>query len=247
MMGITAIVVSKGLDGLLNLSLEMLSRALGQIGDTARHRIVVVDNASPTPYLQSDLDGSVDLLLRFDAPVSFAQANNEAVRAMPNDGYLLVNNDVLLTEAALAGPLHLIHQRTRAGLCGIRLVFPDGTIQHRGVVFGAGTVGPYQLDRGRPSTIIPREDSEWQAVSGACMLVVRRAWEEAGGLDEGYAFGLEDVDFCLRARQQGWRVFCSEALDSLHFESMTPGRSELDIPSRKRFMEIWRGRYCIDG
>ncbi len=126
-------------------------------------------------------------------------------------------------------------------------MFPDGTIQHRGVVFGAGPTGPYHVDRRRPGHLVPRRDAEFQAVTGACMLVDGGAWQELGGFDESYPFGLEDIDFCLRARQRGRRVVCADGVDSLHFESMTPGRVELDVPSRRQFMQRWRERYTIDG
>ena len=79
------------------------------------------------------------------------------------------------------------------------------------------------------------------------MLVKREVWEELSGLDESYPFGLEDIDFCLRARQRGWRIFCCNDTDSLHFESMTPGRVELDVDSRRLFMQRWQGRYGVDG
>ena len=84
-------------------------------------------------------------------------------------------------------------------------------------------------------------------MTGACLLVRTALWRDLGGLDESYPFGLEDVDLCLRARQRGARIFCSGETDSLHFESMTPGRVELDVPSRRLFMERWGGRYTIDG
>ena len=126
-------------------------------------------------------------------------------------------------------------------------MFPDGTIQHCGVVFGRGRQGPYHWSRGRPGQLVSRYPGEWQAVTGACMLVRRAVWRELEGLDERYGFGLEDIDFCLRARQRGWRVLCCNDVDSLHFESTTPGRQALDVPSRKRFMRQWKGRFTVDG
>jgi GT2 family glycosyltransferase len=160
---------------------------------------------------------------------------------------LLLNNDVLLHEQALAGMLAVLDTEPGAAICGTRMVFPDGTIQHNGVVFGPRRIGPYHVDRRRPSRLVPRAVREFQAVTGACMLVRAERWQELGGLDDSYSFGLEDIDFCLRARQRGARVFCAGNVDSLHFESMTPGRIEFDVPSRRLFMERWEGRYTLDG
>lgn len=246
--GITAIVVSRGLDALLRACLDHLRRALAALdGAHERHRVVVVDDASPHPYRRDALGDPPPELLRFDVHRSFAHANDTAAARFPNDLYLLLNNDVLLAHDALARMTALLDREPRAAVCGSRLVFPDATIQHRGVVFGAGERGPYHLDRLRPGHLVPRASREWQAVTGACMLVRAGAWHELGGLDESYPFGLEDVDFCLRVRARGWRVVCCEDTDSLHFESMTDGRVALDVPSRKLFNERWGGRYAIDG
>jgi GT2 family glycosyltransferase len=255
--GITAIVVSRGLDALLRTCLDHLRRALATFdGPTdvaapdvtsARHRIVVVDDASPHPYRRDALGEPPPELLRLDVHRSFAHANNLAARLFPNELYLLLNNDVLLADDALARATALLARVPDAGICGSRLVFPDASIQHRGVVFGSGARGPYHLDRGRAGHLVPRASREWQAVTGACMLVRAIAWQQLGGLDETYPFGLEDVDLCLRARARGWRVVCCEDTDSLHFESMTDGRVALDVPSRKLFAARWEGRYAIDG
>lgn len=243
--GVTAIVVSVGLETMLRFCLEHLARALARLPD-GTHRTVVVDNASPQPYLAGDLGPAVELL-RFDRHRSFAHANNRAAERFPSPLYLLLNNDVLLAESALARAVELLERSPRAGICGSRLLFPDGTLQHGGVVFGAGRVGPYHQARGRPGRIVPRANREWQAVTGACMLVRAELWGALGGLDESYPFGLEDVDLCLRARAAGWRVLCCDDVDSLHFESLTPGRAARDVASRRLFQERWRGRFAIDG
>jgi GT2 family glycosyltransferase len=128
-----------------------------------------------------------------------------------------------------------------------RLLFPDGTIQHCGVVFGAGAVGPYHLHRRQPAHTLSRSACEYQAVTGACMLVDGEVFRSLQGLDESYPFGLEDIDFCLRVRQSGRRIYCMNDTESLHFESMTEGRVGLDIPSRRLFMDRWAGKYAIDG
>ena len=245
--GVTAIVVSKDLEGLLRFCLDALQRALSKITSTMPHEVVLVDNASGVPYLDDLYVARGVVLLRFDTPQSFARVNNLAAARRPNDLYLLLNNDVLLEEDALVCMLRLLNREPGAGICGSRLIFPDGTIQHCGVVFGPDKEGPYHCWRGRPAELVPPANGEYQAVTGACMLARRLVWEELGGLDQSYPFGLEDIDFCLRARQRGWRVMCCNEVASLHFESLTPGRVELDIPSRRRFMERWGGRYTVDG
>ena len=245
--GLTIVILTKGLVGLLHRCLEHLERALAAAGSPIEPCVVVVDNATETPILEKDLPAHQVHLMRFDLPKSFAVANNAAIAKYPNAFYLLLNNDVLLAESAIADMRRLLEQTPNGSVCGARLVFPDGTIQHAGVVFGPDATGPYHVSRKKPSALVSRLDGEFQAVTGACMLIRREVWDELGGLSEEFAFGLEDVDFCLRARQKGWRVCCSGRVDSLHFESMTPGREHLDIGSRRAFMNKWRGRYAIDG
>ena len=96
----------------------------------------------------------------------------------------------------------------RAGICGSRLVYPDNTIQHCGMKLGPLEVGPYHWNRGKPSRQVPRACAEFQAVTAACMLIRHEVIAEIGGFDETFPFAWEDVDFCLRARQKGWRVVC---------------------------------------
>jgi GT2 family glycosyltransferase len=186
-------------------------------------------------------------LMRFDTHISFSRACNIAAKAKPNNLYLFLNNDVLVHEQAVSSMIDLIQSNPCIGICGSRLLFPDNTIQHSGVVFGGGDKGPYHCFYKAPNHIVPRMNQEYQAVTGACMLVKNELWDGVNGMDEGYDFGLEDIDFCLRARQQGWSIICCNKVDSLHFEAMTPSRIERDVPSRKRFMDIWKGHYCIDG
>lgn len=243
--GVTAVVVSRGLDALLVFALDHLREALSRL-DGGGHAIVVVDHASETPYRPGYLGRDV-VLHRLDRHTSFARANNQGAALRPNDFILLLNNDVFLHREALRCAMALLARVPRGGICGSRLLFPDGRIQHCGVAFAAGREGPYHFARGRPAWTVARANREWQAVTGACFLVRREVWDTLGGLDESYPFGLEDVDFCLRARQVGWRVFCCDDVDSLHLESVTPGRAMLDRRSRRLFLDRWQGRWAIDG
>jgi GT2 family glycosyltransferase len=244
--GLTIVIPTKDLAGMLQCCLEHLQRAL-KVASQFEPCVVVVDNATQIPLLEKDLPSSAAHLIRFDLTASFAEANNTAIRRYPNAYYLLLNNEVLLAESALADMQRLLEEMPNAGLCGTRLISPDGTIQHAGVVFGPGAIGPYHVSRGQPSAIVSRLNGEFQAVTGACLLIRQSTWDDLGGLSGEFAFGLEDIDFCLRARQKGWRVFCSRRTDSLHFESMTPGMEKPDNRPRRAFMNKWRGRYAIDG
>ena len=238
-----AVIVSRGLDEMLRFCLKSFLESSVHLSEPVE--VIVADNASPRPYTISSLADRRIRLLRFDRHTAFATACNKAVQESTSEYLLFLNNDVLLDQSSL---LRMLQHGCHAdiGVTGAWLYFPDGRVQHRGVVFGRDEIGPYHLDRGRflePNRVV----EDFQAVTGACMMVRRGLFEQVGGFDESYAFGLEDIDFCLRVRQRGHRVVCVNAGRPLHFEALTPGRVELDVSSRQLFLERWRGKYTIDG
>lgn len=247
---VSAIIVSRDFHMMLQHCLLALQYAFDAIPGEKQLEVVIVDNASGKPYVPDDFSCRNHFtrfeIIRFDRHHSFAASNNEAAKRCNGEYLFLLNNDVLLHKHTLACALRLMEKEQNVGICGSRLLFPDGTIQHCGTVFGPGNQGPYHEHRRVPAYLVPRMNQERQAVTGACMLIARKLWEQLSGFDESYPFGLEDVDFCLRARQRDWKIFCCNEVDSLHFESMTPGRSDLDKPSRKLFMRRWKGHYEID-
>jgi GT2 family glycosyltransferase len=241
-MRILVAIPSRGLDGLLAVSLDHARRALDRCADRASGRIVVVDNASEVPYVAGDLPHA-DRVLRFDRHRSFSAAVNAAAASEPSDLLLLLNNDVLLHEDAIASMLDLLDDPLVA-IVGTRLVFPEGTIQHCGVLFDEQ--GPYHDRWGERTRIVPRATRHLQCVTGAALLVRTPVWDALDGLDEAYPYGFEDVDLCLRARQLGHRIACAQVVDSIHFQSRTPGRQEFEAASLTVFLERWAGRFSVD-
>ena len=238
-----AIIVSRGFDEMLRFCLKSFFESAEQLRDSVE--VIIADNASPRPYTESSFSDSRVRVLRFDVQTRFAAACNRAVKECGTEKLIFLNNDVFLDRLSL---YKMLENSCRAGtgVVGSWLYFPDGRVQHRGVVFGSGDIGPYHLNRGQfLEAHIPFE--EYQAVTGACLMVNRSLFNQLGGFNESYQFGLEDIDFCLRVRQHGYRVICANAGRPMHFESFTPGRVELDGPSRQLFLEHWREKYTIDG
>jgi GT2 family glycosyltransferase len=245
--GITIVILTRDFAPMLDLALFHLRRALNALPEGASDHIIVVDNASrhPMPWEQF-LDYGVEWI-RFDEHVSFSHGCNIGMKRRPNDYYLMLNNDVILHQNALRHMLACFEDNPDLGICGLRLLFPDGTIQHCGIRFGPPDLGPYHVFRKEPATRVGRETVAFQAVTGACMLLKHALVEQTGGFDESFPFAWEDTDLCLRARQLGWHIACCNSVDSIHFESMTPGRLEMDPPSRDLFYQRWAGRWMIDG
>ncbi len=211
--------------------------------------LIVVDDGSTdgTPALLESLEEPMRALRR-PASGGFAAACNEgAAAARASDWLLFLNNDTLPEAGWLDAMLALASERPRTAVVGSKLLYPDGTVQHAGVVFGQDGY-PRHLYAGLPGDhpAVGRE-RRLQAVTAACALVRRDAFDAAGGFDTGYRNGLEDVDLCLRLGEAGWDVrYCPTGVLT-HMESVTRGRRSPDRSEGERlYRERWRDKVRRD-
>ncbi len=213
--------------------LEKLFRNFQENIEYPNYEIIVVDNAST--------DDSVNFLKQLPHPVkviqntknrSFSEANNQAAGISKGEFVLLLNNDVEPTYGWLNQMMQAALKSGDIGAVGAKLIYPyqEGhphsfKIQHTGIAFREedGFIKPYNLGEGREPFEIddsrnpfgPDESGEQvrAGVTAAAMLVRKEVYWEAGGLDEGYNFGYEDVDFCLKLYRKGYKcIYCPEAL-----------------------------------
>ena len=242
---------------------ELLSRCVSSLlerTDYPDFEVVVVDNGSRDEralrYLRS-IEGRAGVrVLREDRPFNFSALNNAAVAQASGDVVCLLNNDTEITDARWLRELVAQAVRPEIGCVGAKLLFGDGTIQHAGVLLGLhGLAGhPYRLMSGEHvgyygRLTIPHTVS---AVTGACLVVNRRIYEDVGGLDEGLAVAFNDVDFCLKVRQAGYRNLLVPHVTVVHHESATRGLDQ-DPVRRRRFLaevarmkERWRDAIYAD-
>lgn len=211
----------------------------------ADHEILVVDDAS-TDETAEMLAGYGDAVrhVRLEQNSGFATACNTGAEAAEGDRLVFLNNDTIAQPGwldALVG----YADRTGAPVVGSKLLFPDGTVQHAGVVFGFQG-DPLHLYAGCPADHpAVNKSRRFQSVTAACMLVRRDAFEQAGGFDTGFHNDLEDVDLCLRLGQLGHEVhYCHESV-LYHLESASRGQSQSGrpSPSARVYRERW-GR-CV--
>jgi len=243
------VIPSRGMEPLLLHCLDSLYRAI-DTAKIAQFHIVIVDNNSEIPYSASMFEHLPHTtLLRLDLPSSFARACNFGVaEASECDVILFLNNDVFLHPRAIEFGIEAMKSE-QASICGSRLVYPNNTIQHCGVLFYSGALGPFHVNHKMPSATIPRINTHLQAVTGAFMLVKPDLFNNLKGFDELFPFAYEDVDFCLRAGLAGAFITCSQEVDSLHFGSASYSEHTLSLIDRSRelFFARWRGRFTIDG
>ena len=213
----------------------MKACAAGLLGQTAYPslRLRIVDNGSRDPdalALISELarDERVDVI-RHDAPFNFSALVNRAAAGAEADLLLLLNDDVLVVEPGWLAPMAALAARADVGAVGAKLHYPDGRLQHAGLVLGLGPQGiaghEFRAQAGdmpgpQGRLLVTREVS---AVTAACLVVERRKFEAVGGFDEALAVAFNDVDFCLRLRARGWRNLWTPQARLVHLESASRG------------------------
>lgn len=213
---------------------------------------ITVVNHNHTPaihhYLSRHFPNTVKEVA-YDGNFNFSAFMNYGATFGNGEQILFLNDDVCITDPYWL--LALVEQgiRPHVGAVGAKLWYPDGRIQHFGVLMGQGpeTIAlnayrgtPPQVARDLYSVQIVRE---FLAVTGACLLTKREAWERVGGLEERLSVAFNDVDFCLRLREQGYSVLATPYAQMIHHESASRpfGAPEVDTNYMKKY---WK-KYII--
>ena len=183
---------------------------------------------------------------------NFSGINNFGRKAASGDYLLLLNNDVEVRNGDwLTELLRQCAHPGGAAICGAMLYYPDETLQHAGVVTGlggyAGHSHKYKQAGGSGYLFRAATVQDFSAVTGACLLVKASVWDEVGGLDEKFAVAFNDVDFCLRVRDAGYRVAWTPYARLTHYESKSRGGDEKDPAKAARFASEQQRLYAIHG
>ncbi len=197
----------------------------------ANYHIVLIDNWSTAVETQawlSDIARQARVsVIRIEEAFNFSRINNRVAEQLETDFLLFLNNDVIVQQADW---LRLMVNEALAdahvGIVGAKLLYPNGAVQHAGVVLGVGGVADHtfrMLPRDAPgyaSRAICAQD--WSAVTAACMLCRADAFRDAGMFDDTHlAVAFNDVDFCLRLGQAGYRVVMVPTVVAEHHESIS--------------------------
>jgi GT2 family glycosyltransferase len=221
---------------------------LARVTRGVRHEVIVVDNGSRdgTDEFLASLDGSVRVIQNQENE-GFAKACNQGARAATGRYLVFLNNDTIPLAGWLEAMVGEVRAHPRVGGVGSKLLYPNDTIQHAGVVFGRARAKPYHLYADLPSSApVVNRRRELQAVTGACMLVRREIFEAIRGFDEGYRNGSEDIDLCLRIRDRGASIVYQPKSVLYHLESQTPGRRDHVADNLRRFGIRWAHRWLVD-
>ena len=201
--------------------------------------ILIADNGSQEPatraFLQAFAANSSRRRRQVVVPVpgafNYSAINNRAAEQCKGSVLLLLNNDVEFLGPGWGQQMASNALRPEIGCVGAQLLYPDGTIQHAGVILGIGGIaGHAHQDWAAGEAGYSRRlglSQEVSAVTGACLAISREHWEQLGGLDERQlAVNYNDVDLCLRAGQLGLRNLYLPQVQALHHESKSRGRPE---------------------
>ena len=239
MVDLSIIIVNYNVKEFLQNLLNSLIKATANITS----EIIVVDNASD--------DGSVQVIKkRFPKiklivnkeNVGFGSANNQALKMAEGKFIVLINPDTLVKEDTFKKLLNFFDSTPEAGLAGCKVLNPDGTLQlacRRGFpkpwtsftkVFGLSRVFPKSklFARYNLTYLDENETYEVDAISGAFMMMRREVYNKIGGFDTKFFMYGEDLDFCYRTQQAGFKVYYFSETEIIHFKGESTKRSKID-------------------
>jgi GT2 family glycosyltransferase len=226
---------------------KVLETCVRSIRERTRYRnyeIIIIDNGSvedETRRLFAELasDPAIRILSRPES-FNFSRLNNSAVHEATGEILGFVNNDIEVTHGEWLDEMVTLALRPDVGCVGAKLLYPDGRIQHAGIVIGLGGVAghghrfaraddPGYLNRLRCVQNV-------SAVTAACLLVRRAVFAQFGGFDESLTVAFNDVDFCLKVRAAGHLNLWTPVAELIHHESISRGR-DLTPAKARRFAD----------
>jgi GT2 family glycosyltransferase len=198
-----------------------------------RFEVIIVDNDSreaETRHLflrWQEKEPSRFRVAPMPIPFNFPSLINEGVRNAGGDLLLLLNNDIEVVSEDWLSEMAAQAMRPQVGAVGVKLLYPDDTVQHAGVVLGVGGIAGHShkyFANNRPGYFDRlRITANYAAVTAACLMVKKERFMEVDGFDEALPVAFNDVDFCIRLLKAGYYNLCLTHLRLYHHESKTRG------------------------
>lgn len=194
------------------------------------YEIIIVENNSEldsTFAYYETLENDNVKVITWTGEFNYSAINNFAAEHAKGQFLLLLNNDVEIINEDWLNEMLMLAQLEDVGAVGAKLYYSDNTIQHAGIIIGIGSVA------GHSHKYYPRESFGYvgrlkvtqnvSAVTAACLLLKKEIFEEVNGLDTGYKVAFNDVDFCLRILDKGYKNIFTPYAELYHFESKSRG------------------------
>lgn len=197
------------------------------------YEIIIVENNSETKeifeYYKKLEENNKITVVTYKGAFNYSAVNNLGVQHADGEYILLLNNDTEVITVNWIEELLMYAQREDVGAVGAKLYYPDKTIQHAGVVIGLGahrTAGHTHYKQRKENLGYMGRLCYAQnvsAVTGACLMVKKKEFEQTGGLEESFAISLNDVDLCLKLRKKGLLNVFTPFAELYHYESVSRG------------------------
>jgi len=211
--------------------------------------IIVVDNGSrdgSRDYLSELESKSKIFVIRNKKNFGFAKACNQGAGVAKGEYLLFLNNDTVVTDKWLDILVEELDANKAIGIVGPKLLYPDGTVQHAGVVFDEHKWPHHIYKKENADALYVNKKRQFQCLTAACFLVRKGIFIKVDGFDEAYLNGLEDLDLCLKVKGLGCGIlYCPESV-VYHHESITEGRSNYDEKNVKTFFSRWEEKIIVD-
>lgn len=224
--------------------------ALCGLRQNADRKAVTAGNDSNGLILRSE-DRKISIVI-YNGEFNYSAVNNLGVSYADGEYILLLNNDTEVITVNWMEELLMYAQREDVGAVGAKLYYADKTIQHAGVVIGLGahrTAGHSHYKQSRQNLGYMGRLCYAQnvsAVTGACLMLKKSLYDEVGGLDEGFAISLNDVDLCLKLRERNLLNVFTPFAELYHYESISRGLDDNGEKAKRynreseKFREKWK-------
>lgn len=219
------------------------------------YEIIIVENNSTDEktfayYKELEKKDERIQVVYYKEEFNYSKVNNFGAKYATGDYYILLNNDTEVITPNWIEQMVGYCQREDVGIVGAKLLYPDNTVQHCGVVIGVGGFAGHIL------TQSSREDvgyfgrlqaiQDISAVTAACLMIKKSVFDEVGGLTESFKVALNDIDLCLKAREKGYLIVMNPGVELYHYESKSRGMEETPEKHERfkgeisRFRDRWK-------
>lgn len=209
------------------------------------YEIIIVDNQSTEfstlNYYDQLIKNNRFKLVKYEHPFNFSAMNNYASKFAEGEYILFLNNDIEVISPEWMSELLMYAQRDDVGAVGAKLIYPDETIQHAGIILGAGEdhVAAHAHLNWPRNTVgyMGKLDyvSDYMAVTGACLMTKKSLFDKVNGFDEEhFAVAYNDIDLCLKFYEDGKINVFNPFAELYHYESASRGLDSKDNKKRKR-------------
>ncbi len=231
-------------------TIDLLANTIQSIAERTAYRAFEIVYVHDRPLRRDTLDAiaAADVPVRaiaYDRSFNWSEKMNLGASIATGEHLLALNDDIEVADGEWLGAMLEYSQQAEVGAVGAKLLFPDGAIQHVGVVLQDGApLHPYHGCS--PARQIGIADLDgvrnYSAVTGACLMTRARVFREAGGFSPEFAVNYNDLEYCLRVRARGYRVVFTPYARLYHLESVSrahAGSAGVEAEELARLARRW--------